>query len=405
MVKETDLYDLLNISPGASASEIKKAYRKQAMKYHPDRNPDQTEEKADKFKAMSAAYEVLSDETKRSTYDRHGKEGLQGGGGGGGGGMDPFDIFGQMFGGGGGRGGRGQQRDSSRTEDVVHELGVSLIDLYCGKTKKLAINRQVLAEGESGKSGSQIHCSECQGQGVQIKLRQLGPGFVQQVQVKCAACQGRGKKFNTKRKKETIEVVIEKGMLDGQKITFHGMADEEPGKITGDVIIVLNEKPAPAGATEFQRKGMDLIHQMDIELSEAITGFKKTMKHMDGHNFVISSPPGQVIKHEDVRIIAGEGMPMYGDPFSKGRLFIIFKVNFPKNDYTNAAGLAAIRKSLPGGKKFVAPEEGDEHELQEFEQGAEPGPGAQMFSGKSNSSAYGEDEEGHGGGGVQCANQ
>jgi len=188
MVKETELYDLLGVAPTASSSEIKKSYRKKAMKYHPDKNP--SPEASEKFKLMSAAYEVLSDDDKRGTYDRFGAEGLKGGGGGGGpGGMDPFDIFGQMFGGGRGR----RQRDDSRTEDVVHELGVSLQDLYCGKTKKLAINRQVLAAGEENKSRSETHCAECQGTGVTIKLRQLGPGFVQQVQAKCASCGGRGK--------------------------------------------------------------------------------------------------------------------------------------------------------------------------------------------------------------------
>ena len=169
--------------------------------------------------------------------------------------MDPFDLFGSLFGGGGR--GRGRQ-ERNQTQDVVHELGATIKDLYCGKTKKLAINRKVLCGSCQGsgstKPGMKAECGQCSGQGVEIKLRQIGPGFVQQVQVKCSRCSGTGKYIEAKyqckgckgngltRKKETIEVHIEKGMMDGSRLTFHGMADEELGKTTGDVVIVLDER-------------------------------------------------------------------------------------------------------------------------------------------------------------------
>merc|ERR1719272_1796722 len=174
MPKETKLYDALGVSPGASASEIKKAYRKKAMKYHPDKNKGDTAAE-EKFKMCSAAYDVLSDDEKKQTYDMHGEAGLKGGG---------------M--------GRGRsQRDTSRTRDVVHQLRVTLTDLYNGKVKKLAINRKVLCTDCNGTASTKPNagkatCDPCNGQGVQVQLRRLGPGFVQQVQVECKQCSGTG---------------------------------------------------------------------------------------------------------------------------------------------------------------------------------------------------------------------
>jgi len=409
----------MGVKPDDGDAVIKKAYRKKAMKYHPDKNPGD-EEAEQKFKMVSAAYEVLKDKEKRALYDRAGAEGLKQGGGGGGGGGGMGDIFSQFFGGGGMGGGR-RRRDDHRTEDVVHELGCTLQDLYNGKTKKLSINRKVNCDDCSGtgstKPGaSSATCGDCQGSGIEIQLRQLGPGFVQQVQARCTRCKGTGAYVDSKyrcsacdgglcRKKQTIEVVIEKGMLDAQRLTFHGMADEAAGKVTGDVVIVLDERPAPA--FKFKRQGMDLITQMDITLSEALTGFKKNVKHFDGRDIIVVSPPGSVVKHEDVRILAGEGMPKYGDPFEKGRMFIIFKVVFPEADFCNVAGLAAIRKFLPAGEEWESPgPDAEDVELMEFDQDREASPGSGPFSGKGGSSAYDEDGGGMGGGqNVQCANQ
>ena len=170
--------------------------------------------------------------------------------------------------------------------------------LYNGKIKKLAINRKVLCTNCKGTASTKPNagkatCDPCNGQGVQVQLRRLGPGFVQQVQVECKQCSGTGSFVERKhrcqscgmdglnKKKETIEVNIDKGMMDGQRLTFHNMADDELGKTTGDVVIVIDEKPAP-GYEVLKRQGMDLITQMEITLGEALTGFKKVFKHLDG---------------------------------------------------------------------------------------------------------------------------
>eukprot|EP00038_Savillea_parva_P006250 m.162515 g.162515 ORF g.162515 m.162515 type:complete len:421 (-) comp12204_c0_seq1:186-1448(-) len=420
MVADTKLYDALGVNPAASASEIKKAYRKKSMKYHPDR-PTGDEEK---FKLASAAYEILKDDQKRELYDAHGEEGLKMGGGD----MRPGGPFGGLFGGlFGDQFGGGQARDSSKTEDVVHELGCTMADLYNGKVKKLAINRNILCSackgtGSTNPNAGKSTCDTCNGQGSEVQYRRLGPGFVQQVHVECTKCGGSGQYVARKdqcqergcrqglvRKKETIEANVDKGMLDGQRITLHGKADEEYGKTTGDVVLIVRERPSPG--FEFKRQGMDLITKMDISLGEALTGFHRVIKHLDGRNVVISSPPGKVVKHEDVKIISGEGMPKYRSPFEKGRLFVIFQVAFPEDGSIDEATAMALRKLLPYPTQPERPAEAEDCELEDFDQDRDRGPGSGPFSGKGMGSAYDEDDGprmgmgGRGGPGVECANQ
>lgn len=148
MVKETKFYDLLGVTPTASDSDLKKAYRKMALKYHPDKNPSAGE----KFKEISMAYEVLSNSEKRRLYDMHGEQGIkEGGGGGGGGGFhSPMDLFDMFFGGGGGGGSRGP-RGPRRTKNLMHQLSVSLEDMYKGTTRKLALQKNVI-------------CTDCDGE-------------------------------------------------------------------------------------------------------------------------------------------------------------------------------------------------------------------------------------------------
>merc|ERR1712146_725798 len=152
----------------------------------------------------------------------------------------------------------------------------------------------------------------------------------------------------------------------------------------------------------------DLIIQQTITLSESLCGFQRNFKHLDGRTIVLTSPVGNVVKHKDVQIVAGEGMPQYGDPFQKGRLFVIFEVEFPENGVITSAKAKELKKLLPSGPKFVHPgPDSEDVELQEFDpERGDPQPGASMFSGKGASSAYDEDPRGRGGGGgVECANQ
>merc|ERR1719198_766571 len=196
----TALYEVLGLTKKATQSEIKKAFRKLALKKHPDKGGDPEE-----FKKIQAAYEVLSDADTRKKYDQGGLEALEEGGGGGGDGMDIFDLF---FGGGRRRGGGGGGR--RKTEDTTHPLKVALEDLYNGKTAKLAVTRTVL-------KGEPKQCTTCRGRGVVVQMRQIGPGMVQQMQSRCPDCNGSCYSVKTAKERNVLEVVIDKGASHNTK--------------------------------------------------------------------------------------------------------------------------------------------------------------------------------------------
>lgn len=392
---DTDkLYEVLGVSKSATCVEIKKTFRKLALKHHPDKGGD-----VDKFKEMSAAAEILTDEEKRKIYDEYGLEGLEEGGGGGGG-MD--DILSMFMGG----GGRRRQRGPQKGEDIVHPIRASLEDMYNGKTTRLAINRNKKCgecDGRGGKVGCERECSDCQGRGVRVQMRQIGPGMVQQMQSACPTCKQTGKIMNeadkckvckgkkTVKDRKVLEVVIEKGMKNGQKIKFRGEADELPGTIAGDVVFVVQEKEHE----QFQRKNSDLVIKMNLTLSEALCGFTKTITHLDGRVLRIDSPAGKVIKPDSVHMINGEGMPYHGNPFTKGRLFVMFIVDFPAT--LPSATVNTLKGVLPQAPECMISGEEEECNFREVDV-------SQIGQGNATAeqSAYDEDdEEGGGRGGAQ----
>merc|ERR1719309_1493803 len=323
------------------------------------------------------AYEVLSNPEKRKLYDQAGEQGIKEGGAGGGAGVNPMDIFDMFFGGGGGDPfGRGRARGPRRTKNLVHQLSVSLEDMYNGSTRKLALQKNVICdgcEGVGGKAGAVQKCPNCWGTGMQVRIQQIGPGMMQQIQSMCGECHGEGesvdpklrcKKCNGKkviRERKILEVHVDKGMEAGQKITFSEEGDQEPGMEPGDIIIVLDEKQHPV----FKRNGMDLVMKMDISLTESLCGLKKTIPTLDERTLVIQTIPGEVLKTGDFKAVQGEGMPQYRNPFEKGRLIFTFNVVFPTSlDPSIAEKLAAI---LPPAPEPIIPDDVEEVDLNDFD--------------------------------------
>jgi DnaJ homolog subfamily A member 2 len=251
-VDTTKLYETLEIDKDASASEIKKAYRKLAVKHHPDKGGDEH-----KFKEISAAYEILSDAEKRQAYDKYGLEGINDEGAA----SRGEDLFSMFFGGqrrsrGGGGGG------TRKGPSVQHPIKVSLEDLYNGKTVKLAISRKVLV-------GEASTCAKCHGQGVMMEIRQIGPGMITQMQRTCSVCKGVGHIAETKTERQILEVHVQKGAVDNEKITFRNMGDETPGvPEAGDVHFIVQQKDHAL----FKRKNADLLVTKEISLNQALTG-------------------------------------------------------------------------------------------------------------------------------------
>lgn len=408
MVKETKFYDILGVKPGASADDLKKAYRKLALKYHPDKNPNEGE----KFKQISQAYEVLSDAEKKKIYDMGGEQALKEGGGGGGGFSSPMDLFDMFFSGGGtpfgGGGGRRGRRDR-RGKDVIHQLNVTLEELYRGAVRKLSLLKNVICdkcEGRGGKKGAVEQCPACRGSGMEVRIQQLGPGMIQQIQTVCSECRGQGERINPKdrckncqgkkvvRDKKILEVHVDKGMVDGQKIVFNGEGDQEPELEPGDIIVVLDEKEHPT----YKRNGNDLILRQDIMLVEALCGFQKAIHTLDDRDLIITMIPGEVVKHGEVKCILNEGMPQYRNPFEKGRLIVQFLVIFPTE--ISPELVVQLENCLPARPELMVPDQAEECILMPFDSEQEARRRQQQQR-----EAYDEDEEGGGPGGqkIQCA--
>lgn len=348
MVKETKFYELMGVAPDATEAQLKTAYKKGALKHHPDKNPNNPEA-AEKFKEISKAYEVLSDPQKRQLYDQYGEEGLSEQGGPGGG-MNAEDIFAQFFGGGGGGGGgfggmfgggmREQGPKKARTIHHVHK--VNLEDIYNGKTSKLALQKSVICSdcsGRGGKEGAVKTCMGCNGAGMKTMMRQMGP-MIQRFQTVCPDCGGegetikdkdrckkcRGKKTGIERK--VLHVPVDKGTPSGKKVMFAGEGDQMPGLEPGDVVFEIEQKPH----SRFIRRGDDLIYKAKVHLYTALAGGQIHIQHLDTQPryVVVNIYPGEVIQPDSVKMIRGQGMPSERH-HDLGNLYIQFEVDFPEH--------------------------------------------------------------------------
>lgn len=392
-----EYYKVLGVDKNVDSKSLKKAYRKMAMKHHPDKGGDEAT-----FKAISEAYDVLSDPEKRDLYDKYGKEGVEQGGGGG---RSADDIF-SMFFGGGGRG-RGRPSGPQKGEDVVHPLKMTLENLYCGRTVKLSINRQRVKYPKGMEASEAVTtCTTCRGRGAVMKMHQLGPGMIQQMQVRCQECNGQGKMYKkgvkVVKERKILEVHVEKGMKHGQKIVFAGEADEAPGMLAGDVVFVVQQKDHNL----FKRKGADLIMEKEITLQEALCGYSFPLQHLDGRYLTINSGSGDITEPQSLKCVVDEGMPIHRSPFQKGRLFVFFKVVFPTS--LTEPQQKVIASVLPGPSadvemKVPSGEEVEEHTVID----ADPAQFGKVAASAAHGAAYDSDDEdgGQQGQRVQCQQQ
>jgi len=233
------LYECLGLPPGANAAAVKAAYRKVARVTHPDKGGD-----PDVFKAVSAAHEVLSDPATKQLYDTYGLAGLEDEGDDGGRAAKSAEAglaqFFDMMMGAGRVGGQRQTRSGLRKgKNVVYPLKVTLADLYVGKTKSIAITRQVV-------KGNPTPCDTCHGTGHRTETQALGPALFTQVQVQCEACRGHGfSSAQLVKERSEVKVLIAPGMKDGSRIVLKEAADDLPGGEAGDVVFIIHELAHP----------------------------------------------------------------------------------------------------------------------------------------------------------------
>ncbi len=330
MSEKRDYYDVLGVSRAASEAEIKKAYRKLAIQFHPDKNPDDKGAEA-KFKEAAEAYEVLSNQEKKSKYDRFGHAGL--GGSSGFDGMDMNDIFsqfGDIFGGGGFGGSFGGSRGGSRVvrgTNLRVKMKLTLEEISTGVKKKIKVNKLVNAEGVTFKN-----CGTCNGTGRVTRVAQTFLGAMQ-TQSSCPTCQGAGKSIDKKpsdadangliRKEEVIEIEIPAGVEEGMQLSVSGKGNAGPfNGIAGDLIVVIEE----LAHADLRRDGDNLHYDAYINFVDAVLGESIEIPTISGKAKIKVEPGTQSGK---MLRLKGKGLPVL-QRHTVGDMFVHINVWTPK---------------------------------------------------------------------------
>jgi DnaJ-class molecular chaperone len=343
------LYEILEISNNASIDDIKKAYKKLAIKYHPDKNPNNPSADA-KFREISNAYSILSDEEKKKRYDHLGDENFNNDGNGGDNDVDINDLFSNIFGNRGDPFGdsffgfrNNRQHSNNKCNNTNKTIYVSLDDVYNGINKNITFKIQHFCKK------CMKNCKNCNGNGIVQQMIQMGP-FTQVISQPCNNCQGSGvsNEFNKKcgeckgeGKYETenlCNLSVPKGFEDGIKTIFNKLG-EQPKKSNqeaGDMILEIRVQEH----NQFTRKGNDLIYKLNISLTESILGKDITIPYFDD-TIKININQFGIINPEKQYIIKNRGLPILNTD-KKGNLFLEFKINFPKLDRDEVGNLTQI---------------------------------------------------------------
>nr|WP_321237102.1 molecular chaperone DnaJ [uncultured Psychroserpens sp.] len=332
-----DYYEILKVDKSASAAEIKKAYRKMALKYHPDKNPDDKDAEA-KFKEAAEAYEVLSNADKKARYDQFGHQAFDGAGGFGGGGsmnMDDIfsqfgDIFGGAFGGGGFSGfgggfGGGQRR--VKGSNLRIRVSLSLEEVANGVEKKIKVKRKVQAPGTTYKT-----CETCNGAGQVTRVTNTILGRMQTASA-CPTCGGAGQSIDKKPsdsdaqglkvQEETVSVKIPAGVVEGMQLKVTGKGNEAPGQgISGDLLVVIEEKEHET----LKREGDNLHHDLYVSLPDAVLGTSTEIDTVTG-KVRIKVEAG--VQSGKILRLRGKGIPSING-YGSGDLLVHVNVWTPK---------------------------------------------------------------------------
>lgn len=361
MAEKRDYYEVLGVSKNATDDELKKAYRKKAIQYHPDKNPGDKEAE-EHFKEVAEAYDVLSDPEKRSRYDQFGHAGLGGaaGGGFGGGGMsmeDIFSRFGDLFGGFGGFGGFSDMGGSSRRRvrrgsDLRVRVKLSLADISRGVEKKVKVKKQVVCSKCRGdgteEANGKTTCQTCHGTGVVTRVSNTFLGAMQ-TQSTCPTCHGEGEiitKPCSKCKGEGVEIGeevisfhIPAGVAEGMQMSVNGKGNAAPrGGVNGDLIVVIAEEPDP----NLIRNGNDLIYNLLISVPLAIKGGSVEVPTIDGRAKIrieAGTQPGKMLR------LRNKGLPSVNG-YGTGDQLVNVNVYIPESiDAKDEQAIAAMENS------------------------------------------------------------
>lgn len=344
MAEKRDYYEVLGVAKNADAAEIKKAYRKLALQYHPDKNPG-NKEAEEKFKEAAEAYDVLSNEEKRRRYDQFGHAGMGGGAGGfGGGGMSMEDIFSHFgdifgsFGGFGGFGGGGRAaRRVNRGTNLRVKVKLTLEEVATGVEKKIKVKKYVADEhchGTGAKDGkSYSTCTTCHGTGQVTRVQQTILGAMQTTST-CPTCDGEGKVINEKcvhcngegvrLSEEVITLNIPAGVADGMQLSIGGKGNAaRRGGVNGDLIVLIEEIEHP----DLVRDGNDLLYNTFISYPSAVLGDSVEIPTLEGKVKVkieAGTQPGKILR------LKGKGIPDVNG-YGRGDLLVKVNVWIPKN--------------------------------------------------------------------------
>ena len=346
-MEKRDYYEVLGVDKNATDEEIKKAYRKKAIQYHPDKNPgDKVAE--EKFKEAAEAYEVLSDKDKRARYDQFGHAGMNGAGGFSGGGMnmdDIFSMFGDIFGGHSGFGGfsgfsgrsGGRAAHVHRGSDLRVRVKLTLKEIANGCEKKIKVNKFVACSHCGGTGGKDTHststCPTCGGAGYVTKVQRTFLGNMQ-TQITCPTCGGEGTVIKDKcpycngegvvRQEEIINISIPAGVAEGMQLSMQGKGNAgRRGGVPGDLLVVIEEEQNP----ELIRDGNNLVYNLLLDLPTAVLGGAVEIPTIDGKVKVKiekGTQPGKVLR------LRGKGLPDV-NRYGTGDLLVNIGIYIPEN--------------------------------------------------------------------------